>query len=149
PRLVTSRAEPGPGAGRRGRELFDLPGAPRPDPGTEAPVRLLPELDGLLLSHAGRTRLVAEADRRRLPRPNGLAPGTVLVDGTVAGCWTLARADRTATLSLTAFRPLPRTERAAVEDEALRLAQVVADDVADHAVVWAADDARVPGTVAP
>src|SRR4029078_5488862 len=42
----------------RGRTYFDLAHAPRPDPDTPAPVRLLPEYDNVLLSHADRSRFV-------------------------------------------------------------------------------------------
>src|SRR4029453_4111444 len=38
----------------RGRELFDVPDAPRPDPARRAPVRSPPEYDNVLLSPAAR-----------------------------------------------------------------------------------------------
>jgi hypothetical protein len=68
----------------RGRELFDIPDGPLPDPDTPAPPRLLPEYDNVLLSHDDRTRIVA-ADR---PAPRGTWVGHVLVDGFRAGVWT-------------------------------------------------------------
>jgi Winged helix DNA-binding domain len=139
PRLVTVRAEPAPGA-RRERELFDLPDAPRPDPDTPAPVRLLAQFDNLLLSHADRSRFVDDEARRRMWRANGAVPGAVLVDGEVAGHWTVTRTPRAATLTVTPFHPLPAAARAEVEAEGQRLVEWVADDAADHAVVWHGDD---------
>src|ERR1700753_17558 len=52
----------------RGRELFDLPGSPRPDPDVPAPPRLVAEFDNLILSHHDRTPIMAEDDRRLLSR---------------------------------------------------------------------------------
>ncbi|MFK0280756.1 winged helix DNA-binding domain-containing protein [Streptomyces sp. NPDC090499] len=81
PRLLTFRDE-------TGTELFDLPGAPRPDPATPAPPRFLPEFDNLLLSHADRTRVVPPELRGRAWQGNQ-AYRTLLVDGFLAGVWKL------------------------------------------------------------
>jgi hypothetical protein len=68
----------------RGRQLFDLPDAPRPGEDVPAPVRFLPEYDNVLLSHADRSRIT--------PAPLSVAQrahGTVLVDGFVSATWAL------------------------------------------------------------
>ena len=76
--LVTFRDE-------RGRELLDLPDAPRPDPDTPAPVRFLPAFDNAILGYDDRSRIVDDAHR-------GLSVAgerAVLVDGRVAATWTV------------------------------------------------------------
>ena len=73
-----------------GRELIDLPGQPLPDPDSPAPVRFLPHWDANLLVHARRTGLLPEAFRPRVfSTKNPFSVGTYLVDGVVAGAWSL------------------------------------------------------------
>ncbi|MBO0889849.1 MAG: AlkZ family DNA glycosylase [Acidothermales bacterium] len=112
-----------------GRELFDLPDAPRPDADTPAPVRLVAEFDNLLLSHAERTRVISDEHRARLfGTRNAVFPGTVLVDGFVAGTWRLERKRGTATVTLTPYRRWRKRDAAAVEREACRLLAFAAPD---------------------
>jgi hypothetical protein len=91
-REVVERLRPGlrTFVDERGRELFDLPDAPRPDPDSPAPPRFLPEYDNVLLSHADRSRFVRE-ERRGQPWSARTIHGTVLHDGTVAGTWNIQR----------------------------------------------------------
>jgi hypothetical protein len=105
-----------------GRELFDLPAAPRPGPDTPAPVVLAAEFDNLVLSHADRTRIVSDADRGRMATRNGIFPGTVLLDGFVAGMWRIARARDGATLVVEMFRDrVSARDRDAIAAEGLRM----------------------------
>src|SRR5690606_34635411 len=104
-----------------GRELLDLPDAPRPDPDTPAPVRFLPDFDNLFVSHADRRRVVDDEDRRRIARVTGAYPGHVRVEGRVAALWVLTRRKGTATLVVTALRPLSRRERDEVVAEGAAL----------------------------
>ncbi|MEV0662744.1 winged helix DNA-binding domain-containing protein [Actinomadura luteofluorescens] len=103
-----------------GRELFDLPDAPRPDTDVPAPVRLLPEFDATLLAHADRTRVMT-ADVRRQVCNGAAVAATVLVDGTVAATWTAKTTTGTVTLAVRPFRPLSSTDGSAIEAEAARL----------------------------
>jgi hypothetical protein len=116
-------------ADERGRELFDLPDAPRPDPATPAPVRFLPEFDNLLLSHADRTRVLPDEHRRQvLGAKNGRIPGTFLIDGFVAGTWRIERKRGVATLTFSPFAPLAKPVLAEVEREGEALLRFVEDD---------------------
>ena len=84
-----------------GGELFDLPDAPRPDPGVPAPVRFLGEYDNVLLGHADRRRIIPPD----YPWDAMLAPGrwidNLLVDGMLRASWWLERdGRRRATLAI-------------------------------------------------
>ncbi|SCX72070.1 winged helix DNA-binding domain-containing protein [Variovorax sp. EL159] len=114
--------------GEQGEELFDLPRAPRPDPDTPAPPRLVAEWDNLLLSHADRSRVLSEAHRARVFTINGIVRGTVLLDGFVAGVWKIERAKNTAAVVLEPFTRWSKADRLGVQEEAMRLLAFTAAD---------------------
>jgi hypothetical protein len=101
----------------RGIELFDLPDAPMPDPDTPAPPRFLPEFDNLILSHADRTRFIAEEYRKALASRNGMVPAAFLVDGFVQGTWKTERSRGRASLEIKPFEPLAKEARDALAEE--------------------------------
>jgi hypothetical protein len=118
-----------------GRELFDLPDAPRPDPETPAPVRFLYDFDNLLLGHADRTRVldVDFADHGYTAKTN-LAPRAVLIDGFVGATWTVTRERETATLSVRPFEAQPDAVMESLEVEG-RALLAFNEPTASHHVV--------------
>jgi hypothetical protein len=113
----------------QGNELFDLPDAPRPDPDTPSPPRFLPEFDNLILSHADRTRIIANDYRKVIASKNGMVPATVLVDGFVRGTWKTKRARRgKATLVIELFEPLAKKDRDALSEEGEQLIRFIVED---------------------
>ena len=100
----------------RGRELLDLPRAPRPAADAIAPVRFMPRFDNLVLSHKDRTRVLAEEHRAGVIE-GGWVKSTFLVDGFVAGVWEVDDGR----VRLEEFVHLSRTRRAELADEAARL----------------------------
>ncbi|WP_182908608.1 winged helix DNA-binding domain-containing protein [Microbispora sp. H13382] len=108
----------------RGRQLLDLPDAPRPDPGTPAPVRFLPAFDNALLGYHDRSRIVDD-DHRGL---SVAGARVVLVDGRVAATWNVT----SGTVVVTPLRRLSRSERAAVTEEGWSLALFLSDGDSDR-----------------
>jgi hypothetical protein len=129
PALVTFRDE-------HGTELFDLPTAPRPGEEAPAPPRLVAEFDNLILSHAERSRVISPAAMQRVSAVNGVIPGTVLIDGFVAGLWRLDRGRDAATVTVELFgregSPGPGAERDALAAEAGRVLAFAAPGPAHH-----------------
>lgn len=120
PRLKTFRDE-------KGRELFDLPKAPRPDPETRPAVRLIPDFDNILLAHADRTRIMPEGRHLGIFSSNGVMQGAVLVDGFVRGMWRPRTSGGTTRLLITPFtKALPRSEQPAIAEEARGLLEFLA-----------------------
>ena len=119
-REVFERMRPGLRVFRseEGVELFDLARAPRPDASSDVPVRLLPDFDNILLGHANRTRILPPGKHLGMFSSNGVMQGSVLVDGFVRAMWVPAEGG----LVITPFtQPIPKSERAAIVEEALRL----------------------------
>lgn len=113
-----------------GRELLDLPDAPRPDPDTPAPVRFLPAFDNAILGYQDRGRIVDTAHR-------GLSVAgerVVLLDGRVTATWK-AEAD---TVVVTPLRSLSRAERSAVAEQGQELSSFLSGRESDRVRVAAA-----------
>jgi hypothetical protein len=123
PRLRSFRDE-------QGRELLDLPDAPRPDPATPAPPRFLPEYDNLVLSHADRSRVTGDAVWSEYVGGSGGMPGSFLVDGFLQGSWRILTKGGRATMTIKPIASLSKVESGEVEEEATRLLAFVAPDAA-------------------
>ena len=127
PRLRTYRDE-------RGRELFDVADAPLPEVDTPAPPRFLPEYDNILLSHHDRSRVVSEQARIAITSDHR-SRRWLLIDGDLAGTWTLETTRHAAALSIRAAVSLRPQQRREIVHEGERLAAFLAPDVAAHRVI--------------
>jgi hypothetical protein len=112
PKLRTFRDE-------RGRELFDVPGAPLPNPAVPAPVRFLPEFDNATLSHADRSRVLPDAHRQRVFASRDWR--LVLVDGFARALWRTPRERGGIVLEIEPLDRIPKVDRRAVVEEGERL----------------------------
>lgn len=112
PGLVTFRDE-------RGRELFDVPGSPLPDPDTPAPPRFLPAFDNALLSHDDRARIISGEHRKALSRDRSMRG--VLLDGFACATWKTEQRGRKLTLVVEPFDPLTEKDRDVLSQEGERL----------------------------
>jgi hypothetical protein len=107
----------------RGRRLVDVPDAPLPAPDTPAPVRILPEYDNALLSHADRSRYTPD-DVAALATA-GRVNGTALVDGSIAATWSSTGDGDRVVMAVRHLRRLTRGERAELAAEARRALQFI------------------------
>ncbi|TDC97821.1 winged helix DNA-binding domain-containing protein [Actinomadura sp. 7K507] len=113
----------------RGRELLDLPGAPRPDPDTPAPVRFLPAFDNAILGYHDRSRIIDDADRNL----SFAGERVVLVDGRVAATWTIDDG----TVVVTPLQRLSPEDRTTITEHGERLASFLSDDESQRARIAA------------
>jgi hypothetical protein len=72
-----------------GTDLVDLADLELADPDEKTPPLFVAPFDNLILSHADRNRIINDDGRKAIATKNGLIPGTILIDGFVAGTWTV------------------------------------------------------------
>ena len=116
--------------------LYDLPGAPRPDPGTPAPPRLLAAFDSVLLAYASGRRARIISDRHRdavYEGANLRIKPSFTVDGLVAGTWSVEVKRRQATVTLQPLQKVTKAARSELAEEAERLAMALYPDAKAHA----------------
>ncbi|MDP9245529.1 MAG: winged helix DNA-binding domain-containing protein [Chloroflexota bacterium] len=123
----------------RKRRLYDLKAAPLPNADTPAPVRYLPKWDSTLLAYAApeRVRILSEAHRKTVIAKNGDVAQTILVDGMVAGTWSVTAKSKEATVTVTPFGRLAKGDRTALIEEGEWLARFVAPVSKSHRVTVA------------
>jgi hypothetical protein len=103
----------------RDGDLLDVPGSPRPDPDTAAPPRFLGTWDASLLVHARRTGFLPEELRPKIfgtKTPQSFP--TFTLDGVISGTWKYDNGR----IELSPFKRLGKSDRAALQGEAERLA---------------------------
>lgn len=118
-----------------GRELLDLQRAPLPGGDAPAPVRFLPTWDATLLAHARGTQILPERFRPLVfDTKTPHSTPTFLVDGAVAGKWSVERSAKKATIVLEAFERLPMRAKREAREEAERLVRFAEPDAESHSV---------------
>lgn len=125
PQLVEFRTEVG-------RTLFDLPEAPRPDPGVPAPIRFLPQYDNVVLGHADRSRIVP--DGARALALSQVWVGSFLLDGMLGGTWRVRDERSGVVLDVAPREPLPPATTAELEREAWALVAFLRPSGSSHTV---------------
>lgn len=135
-RAVFERLRPGLVVFRdeRGKELFDLPDGPRPDPDIAAPVRFLYDYENMLLSYEDRSRAIGPDRATRIVVPLNESVSTFLVDGFVAGTWRIVREGGRAALAIRPLVPLSKRDEGALVDEGEGLIAFVAGESATREV---------------
>jgi hypothetical protein len=116
-----------------GRTLYDLPEAPRPDPATPAPVRLMPLYDNVILGYANRRRMFSEATAGRAGMRQDTKPA-ILIDGVVAAGWRIAARKDVATIAIAPYRPLLKREQRELIPEALAFLRFMQPHASDWQV---------------
>ena len=119
----------------QGRELFDLPDGPRPDPEVPAPVRFLYDFENMLLSYADRSRVIVPERVQRIVVRQNESISTFLLDGFVAGTWQIERDRGRANLLVRPLVSLSKRDTSELLEEGAGLIDFAAGDSAVRDVV--------------
>ncbi len=118
------------GAKWQGRDVYDLPDAPRPGEDTPSHVRYLYDFDNLLLSHADRSRVNTHNLLELGWTADGPQPSCLLVDGRVEATWLIEKHGGSAVLNITPLAKLGATVRDDIVHEGVRLLTFLGHDPA-------------------
>jgi hypothetical protein len=92
------------------------------DAGFSKPIlRLLPNFDPYLLAHVSKDHLVTDKHYKRIYRQAGWISPVVLLNGRVAGIWSISRGPAALSLNVELFEKLPTAACSQLYDEAARL----------------------------
>jgi Winged helix DNA-binding domain len=109
-----------------GKELFDLPDAPRPREDVPAPPRFLYDYDNLLLSHADRSRFLIHNLLSFGWTFDGPQPSGLLVDGRFEATWVVERVNGSPVLSIRPLGSFTAQDRDEVSTEGAKLVAFLA-----------------------
>jgi hypothetical protein len=123
--------------GRLAGLQVDLPELPTPPEDAQAPPRFLSRWDSVLIGHDVRERILPARYTAAVVKPNGDFLPTFLVDGFVAGLWSIESTKGEAVLRLEAFEKLSRADGRRLEEEGERLVRYHEPEAARHEVTWA------------
>lgn len=122
--------------GPDGLEMFDLADVEAPDDDVPVPTRFLSRWDSLLISYADRDRILPPEFKEAVIKKNGDFLPTFLVDGFVAGLWSVEVAGVEAILHLEPLAKLAKGARTVVEEEAGSLVRYLEPEAGRHSVAW-------------
>lgn len=122
--------------GPEDRTLIDLTDLTVPHDDAAVSGRFLARWDSLLIGYDDRSRILPEEYRHAVIKKNGDFLPTFLVDGFVAGLWSLETKDDMVEMVLTPFADVPPRTRAILETEGEALARFIEPDGAGYGLRW-------------
>ncbi|MGH8912024.1 MAG: winged helix DNA-binding domain-containing protein, partial [Acidimicrobiia bacterium] len=123
--------------GHDDRQLVDLAELAVPGGDIPAPVRFLSRWDSVLIAYDVRDRILPDEYRSAVIKKNGDFLPTFLVDGFVAGLWSVEENKGDAVLRIESFAKVPAADRRALKVEGEELVRYVAPEAHRHGVAWA------------